>query len=116
MRRTRRAAVLALAPALLAPVLATAAPASADIVVLPPAIGPATGIGYGHAEQPPASCGPRAKGAPEPIHVLVTPRAGAVSVNWWVRDPDVVQLAVAAVPQALVTGKQPPVRWRVVKA
>jgi hypothetical protein len=33
-----------------------------------------------------------------------------------VRDPDVVTLAVAAVPQALVTGKQPPVRWRVVKA
>jgi hypothetical protein len=93
-----------------------ATPASADIVLLPPRIGPATGIGYGHAERPPGSCGPRATGAPEPVSVLVTPRPGGVSVNWWVRDPDVVTLAVAAVPQALVTGKQPPVKWRVVKA
>jgi hypothetical protein len=122
VRRPRRPCGIR-AAALLAPVLAPvlalaalAAPASADVVLLPPHIGPTTGIGYGHAERPPSSCGPRATGAPEPVHVLVTPRRGAVAVSWWVRDADVVQLAVAAVPQALVAGKQPPVRWRTVRA
>ena len=118
----RRFPTALLAPAALAaaflPVVATAAPADAAVILLPPRIvAPAIGIGHGAPQRPPTACGPRVTGAPSGLTVRVQPLRGKVTTTWWMpNDPDVAQLSVALVPQALRPGKQPPIAWRAVAA
>ena len=116
-RRPLLAVGLSLAGAAAALGAVVGAPASADVHVILPPIGPHNGTGQPGTTSPAPACDPRSHGYQVAGTPGVAPRAGAFVVSWThLKDPDVKAYRVAAVPKRLVAGPQPAVRWTTVKA
>ena len=75
---------------------------------------------------PPAAPNPLPSGTPtcaggdldygQPAGLSVDPEAGAATVSWYhPGDPDLVEYKLTAMPQVLITGLQPDLRWETVE-